>query len=393
MRASNRIRAEMGTVALVSNAFAGPNGGGTEWLGRAIACASAANGHDVRWIACTPIPQDEELTRLRVARYRYDPTTSAAPLNGLLELCDDARAVHFMHFAKWGTDAVTALSAAGVNVTATLTDYNVICPDHQLFNRSTLRTCDAGGLAECALICQGFQPSGLQRYRRRNAHALNTGCSGIWCQTPHQRKVLTEYGLQPSLIADDRAHYFIPPEWSELVGTTRHDRFLYIGRCSEEKGLRLLWDVFAAHPEYSMDVVWDTDDLKLQAELISCVPENVCIHGSVPLEDLGPYLVQARALLLPSQWWENHATVIDYAYALGTPVVASSVPSLTHLCQRGSLTLVTPPGNPSAWIQALQRLAHQQPGETDMLARSNFQAAFGEMIEAMDITWFTETRS
>jgi glycosyltransferase involved in cell wall biosynthesis len=133
-------------------------------------------------------------------------------------------------------------------------------------------------------------------------------------------------------------------------GTGRN--FLYLGRLSPEKGVRTLvraWDDVGAELVVVGDGP-DADQLRTEA------PPSVRFVGPLPGEDVVDLIREARAVLVPSVWYEAQPRVILEAYAAGVPVVASRIGGLPDLIIEEESGLLVTPGDGTAWAQAANRL-------------------------------------
>jgi glycosyltransferase involved in cell wall biosynthesis len=124
--------------------------------------------------------------------------------------------------------------------------------------------------------------------------------------------------------------------------------FIYLGRLSPEKGVRTLvqaWDEVGA----GLTVVGDGPDAHV---LRADAPSSVRFVGAVPGHDVASLIREARAVLVPSLWYEAQPRVILEAYAAGVPVLASNIGGLPDLVKDDESGLLVPPGNPAAWAEA-----------------------------------------
>ena len=117
---------------------------------------------------------------------------------------------------------------------------------------------------------------------------------------------------------------------------------LYVGRLSEEKGVRELAEAAAGLP---LVVVGD-------GPLRSLFPQAV---GFVPPGELGPYYERASVVVVPSRR-EGYGVVAREAMAHGRPVVATAVGGLVDAVEDGVTGVVVAPREPRALRQALERL-------------------------------------
>jgi colanic acid/amylovoran biosynthesis glycosyltransferase len=117
---------------------------------------------------------------------------------------------------------------------------------------------------------------------------------------------------------------------------------LYVGRLSEEKGVRELAE---AARDLPLVVVGD-------GPLRSLFPDAV---GFVPPHALGPYYERASVVVVPSRR-EGYGMVAREAMAYGRPVVATAVGGLVDAVEDGVTGLLVPPGDASALRWAIESL-------------------------------------
>jgi glycosyltransferase involved in cell wall biosynthesis len=128
--------------------------------------------------------------------------------------------------------------------------------------------------------------------------------------------------------------------------------FLYLGRLSPEKGLDRLVGQWRDVPG-RLVVVGDGPD---RARLEAAAPDTVEFRGSVPPDQVGPYLARARALVLPSICYEGAPRTVVEAYAAGVPVIANRNGALPSVVADGVTGLLVDPARPGGWRDALGQL-------------------------------------
>jgi glycosyltransferase involved in cell wall biosynthesis len=117
---------------------------------------------------------------------------------------------------------------------------------------------------------------------------------------------------------------------------------LYVGRLSEEKGVRELAEATDGLP---LVVVGD-------GPLRSLLPQTA---GFVPPRELGPWYERASVVVVPSRR-EGYGVAAREAMAHGRPVVATAVGGLVDAVEDGVTGLLVPPRDPAALGRALGRL-------------------------------------
>ena len=139
---------------------------------------------------------------------------------------------------------------------------------------------------------------------------------------------------------------------------------LYVGRLSEEKGIRELVEAAKGLP---LVVVGD-------GPLRDLLPQTV---GFVPHDELGPYYERAAIVVVPSRR-EGYGIVAREAMACGRAVVATNVGGLPDAIQDGVTGVLVPPSDPAALREALERLLGDRALRTRLgaAARDHAQSTF-----------------
>jgi glycosyltransferase involved in cell wall biosynthesis len=127
-----------------------------------------------------------------------------------------------------------------------------------------------------------------------------------------------------------------------IVAPDTPPHLLYVGRLSEEKGIRDLAEAAAGLP---LVVVGD-------GPLRGLLPQAV---GFVAHDDLGPYYQRAAVVVVPSRR-EGYGVAAREGMAYGRAVVATAVGGLPDAVEDGVTGLLVPPGDPAALRAALERL-------------------------------------
>ncbi len=112
------------------------------------------------------------------------------------------------------------------------------------------------------------------------------------------------------------------------------DYFVYIGRLSYEKGIATLVEA-AARAGARLVVVGDGP---LRAELARDATERgaeILFTGYQSGVALRDWIRNARALVLPSEWYENAPISVLEAYACGKPVIGARIGGIPELISEG----------------------------------------------------------
>lgn len=133
------------------------------------------------------------------------------------------------------------------------------------------------------------------------------------------------------------------------------DYFLFLGRLAHEKGVDTLLNAWRLMGSSSppLLVVGDGPD---GSALRAAAPPRVEFRGPVPASDVPEILAHARALLVPSRWYEAAPRSIIEAYSAGVPVLASDLGALPEAIVDGVSGRPVRVDDPRAWAEAVETL-------------------------------------
>jgi glycosyltransferase involved in cell wall biosynthesis len=156
-----------------------------------------------------------------------------------------------------------------------------------------------------------------------------------------------EAGIEPDRIAV-KPNFVDPLPRRQGPG----EYFLFLGRLAPEKGIGPLIEAWREIPA-RLVVVGDGEE---RARLAATAPPTVEFHDAVPGDRVGAYLARARALVVPSIWYEGAPRTITEAYAAGVPVIASRCGALPGVVPDGVTGVLAEPGDVPSWRAAVGRL-------------------------------------
>jgi glycosyltransferase involved in cell wall biosynthesis len=131
------------------------------------------------------------------------------------------------------------------------------------------------------------------------------------------------------------------------------------GRLEEQKGHAVLIEALAEVKRRGLDfVVALAGDGSLRAELerrVAGLGLTDCVRFLGMVEELGPLLAAADAVVMPSRWEGLPLTLLE-ALARGRPVVASAVGGIPEVIEDRVSGRLVPPGDVTALVEALEWL-------------------------------------
>jgi glycosyltransferase involved in cell wall biosynthesis len=277
--------------------------------------------------------------------------------------------------------AYYAARAEGVPVIQTLHNYRLLCPNALFFREG--RVCE-----DC--LGKAFPWPGVAHacYREsRPASATVAGMLsahrtlGTWkgavnlyvALTEFARRKFVEGGLPSEKIVVKPN--FVHPDPG--MGRGRGDYVLFVGRLSKEKGLEtLLRAGEQLGKELRFKLVGDGPLAPRVAE--AARHQNLEWLGRLPKDRVIGLMKDARALIFPSVWYEGFPMVIAEAYAVGLPVIASDLGSMSSLIENGRTGLRFRPGDAKD-LAAQVKWTVTHPAELRLMrqaARARFEAEY-----------------
>lgn len=132
--------------------------------------------------------------------------------------------------------------------------------------------------------------------------------------------------------------------------------FLYFGRLGHEKGLAtfIRAAAIAGAPAWIVGTGPEENSLR---QLASDLRANVEFRGHCTGPALHEVIRRSRAVVLPSEWYENAPLTLLEAYALGRPVIGANIGGIPELIRDGETGAMFPSGNAEALASTLGRFS------------------------------------
>lgn len=225
--------------------------------------------------------------------------------------------------------------AEGVRVVQTCHNYRLLCPG-AMFLRDG-KVCE-----DC--LGKSIPLSGVQHRCYRGNRVASAGVASMlvvhrllqtWNTQVDAYVALTQFAKQKFIQGGLPAHRivvkpnFVDPDPG--VGTGQGKYALFVGRLAQEKGIHLLleaWEqIGSAVP---LRIVGDGP----LASLVSATVEQnsgITWLGRRPMEEVYSLMKEAMFLVFPSRWYEGLPRTLIESFAVGTPVIATKLGSMSSL--------------------------------------------------------------
>ena len=313
-------------VLMLHNRYLIP--GGEDQCSIAEAALLRDHGHEVELLE-EDNRRIEQLGQARTAMRTVWSRESYRRIDELLQ----ARAFDILHvqnfFPLWSPSVYYAASRNRVPVVQTLHNYRLMCVNSLFFRDQHI----------CQECLGRFLPwHGVLHACYRNSRAASAVVAGMvgahklagtWRErvaayiavSEFAREIYVGGGLPAEKITVKPN--FIHP--SPSPGNGGGGYALYVGRLSQEKGIATMLNAWeAAHEAIPLRIVGEGSLAALvTATARQC--NNVEYLGARSLPDVLDLMRSAEFLVFPSEWYETMGRTIMEAFAVGTPVVATSI--------------------------------------------------------------------
>jgi glycosyltransferase involved in cell wall biosynthesis len=311
----------------------------------------------------------------------------ARRVQGLAErIRPDVAHVHNTWYAQ-SPAVLWALRRAGVPTVMTLHNYRLVCANGQLFRDG----------APCE-DCVGASPwHGVQHGCYRDSIVLSVPAAGTialhdrlrtWSRTVDRFVVLSEFaaerlvrgGLPPDRI--ELKPNFVADPGPRAAPAAASATVLYVGRLSPEKGVELLVEAWREVGEGPLELVV-VGDGPLRERLARRPVARLRLVGQLPAAEVRRQMLAARALVLPSVWYEGQPVAVLEALAAGLPVLGSGIGGVPELLAPLGRDWLAAPGEVASWVAALRALADPERVEVaSARARALYERSFSAATAA-----------
>lgn len=271
--------------------------------------------------------------------------------------------------------AYYACSDVGVPVVQTLHNYRLLCPGGQfLRNGQVCESCLARSVPWPGVAHACYRGSRLATAAVSAMLTLHR-VKGTWQGKVDVYVALSEFARNKFIEGGLPAERIVvkPNSVDFDCGerTVTGEYALFIGRHSEEKGLRILIEAWRRRREQiPLRIVGDGPlrrEVEREAERHGMV--GISFLGQLPPGETQEQMRGARFLLYPSIWYEGFPLAVAEAFACGVPVVCSRLGSLEEIVQDRGTGLHFHAGDPEDLASKVE-WAWAHPAEMEEMGRA-----------------------
>lgn len=277
------------------------------------------------------------------------------------------------------------LKQRGIPTVMTAHDLKLACPAYKMLNRGGVcEKCRSGNLlhvvanrcirdslpVSALIMLESAVHKSLGLYRRN--------LDRVVAPSLFYKQKLMEWGWPEQQLA------YIPNYVDAAAYMPRYepgDYFFYFGRLAMEKGVATLIRA-AAQAKVKLRIAGTGPEGDALKALAAEVGGDIEFLGFVSGEPLWTLVREARAIVLPSEWYENAPMSVLEAYACGKPVIGARIGGIPEMVHEGKSGALFESGNVSELAESLSHLSampDEQVSNMGEVARdyvlNNFTAA------------------
>ena len=330
-------------------------------------------GHDVQLLKFS----NEGKAVMKILQLPFNVPSYLKATKAIKKFTPDVIHLHNLHFAA-SPSVLYAIKNREIPFVCTLHNYRLLCPSATLFYK---------GQAFLNSLTQTFPWTAVRLGIYKNSRLLTFWMAlsmqihywlGTWnlpnrfiVLSAHAKKIFlaSKLDLQDEQIVI-KPNFCSPPQLSDIK---RSEEFLFVGRLTEEKGVKMLLQLFSSIPHR----ITLAGDGPLKEEVISYSGKypNINYVGSLQKQELSHLMQRSTALVFPSIWYEGMPLTIIEAFSCGLPVIATRLGAMEHMVTPGYDGLLFDAGNKTELSQILDQWV-SMPAESKAKFSINAQSTY-----------------
>ena len=192
---------------------------------------------------------------------------------------------------------------------------------------------------------------------------------GYIALTEFNKKLFVRAGLPENKI------YVKPNFFQDLGNNSKQDEnyAIYLGRISEEKGVRILVEAWGKIKRFKLLIIGDGPKRKKCEELaLKEKIKNIEFLGFQPRRKVLELIKSASFLIIPSLCYETFGMTIGEAFSAGKPVVGSNLGNIAEIIKHGETGLLFRPRDPDDLAEKIQWMI-DNPKERQRMGENAYQ--------------------
>lgn len=275
-----------------------------------------------------------------------------------------------------------ALKKAGIPVIQAVYNYRLVCPNGSLYTRGEIcERCVSGSTFHAvrrrcykdSYLASSWYAAIIGLHRSLGTFARHIDRYLVPDQFLGDK--LTAGGFPADRIRTAPNPFFVD-DYDPATGSA--DYLLYVGRLVPQKGIMTLIDAVSMAETQPKLVIVGSGELSSAIEQkISDdgLSGTVSLYGQAWGDTLQDIMAKARAVMVPSEWYDNLPFIVCQANACGKPVIASRINGIPEYVRDGVNGFLFSPGNVHELASVIDRVVRLPDEEMKALFQSSRSAA------------------
>ncbi len=302
-----------------------------------------------------------KITRAAGAIYSLE---AARRLRGLLALIRPQIAHAHNIYHHLSPSVLVELHRRDIPVVLTLHDLKLVCPAYKMHTQGAIcERCRGGALRNVVLnrcIKDSTAMSALVWLESTIHKALDLYMRNVTRFVVPSRFFLDKlaaWGVDTSRFA----HIPNSIDVDALEpGDEAGDAFVYLGRLVSEKGVATLVKA-AAKARVRLRIIGTGPEEPALRQLARDLGGTVEFTGYLSGAELRAAICSARAVVIPSEWYENAPLSVMEASALQRPIIGANIGGIPELIRQEETGFVFESGNVDSLVEVLERVQRLEP--------------------------------
>ncbi len=247
----------------------------------------------------------------------------------------------------------------GIKVVWTLHDYKLICPSYScLRNGTPCEKCFNNKTwvikSRCMKDSLGASVIAWLEAVQWNRKVLEANTDFFICPSEFMKSKMLAGGFDKSkLVVNCNFVDSNKIDFHTLPVSEREDYCCYVGRLSEEKGVKSLFEVAAQLP-CKLKIAGD-------GPLMPSEPiKNIEFMGRLNSAEVKRLMSNAKFSIIPSVCYENNPLSVIESLCMGTPVIGANIGGIPELIDEGQSGLFYKSGDSTSLVQAVADAYHHE---------------------------------
>ena len=297
-----------------------------------------------------------KVTRAVSAIYSFE---AVRRMRGLLALIRPKIAHAHNIYHHLSPSVLVELHRRDIPVVLTLHDLKLVCPAYKMHTQGA--------------ICEECRGGALRNVIRNRCIKDSTAMSAlVWLESTIHKALdvymrnVTRFVVPSRFFLDKFAEWGVDTsrfvhipnsidadafEASEEPG----DAFVYLGRLVSEKGVATLVKA-AAKARVRLRIIGTGPEEGALRQLAKDLGGDVEFTGYLSGGELRAAIGSARAVVIPSEWYENAPLSVMEASALGRPIIGANIGGIPELIRQEETGFVFESGNVDSLVEVLERV-------------------------------------